>query len=291
MLQDVRVEICPGVRLWFDVEGVGLVPDGPRMVDRPTLLLLHGGPGSDHSMFKPTFSALTDLCQVVYYDHRANGRSDHGDPIDWRLDSWADDVVRLCDALEIERPIVLGLSFGGMVALRYAARHPDHMAGLVLASTPTRTDIALMRAAFARLGGPQAADSAQAFWSDPTPASLAAYVRDCRPLYQQQPAAHADTRVAGHVDLTLQFLAGEQRALDLLPEAAAIRCDVLVMAGGFDPVCPIELSHQLARRISPGRCHLETFDASGHNVFQDEPERALSVLRRFIASRQIAGPA
>jgi proline iminopeptidase len=291
MLGDVRVEISPGVRLWFDVEGAQLVPDGPRMVERPTLLLLHGGPGSDHSVFKPTLSALCDICQVVYYDHRANGRSDHGDPLDWRLDCWADDVVRLCEALAIDRPIVLGLSFGGMVALRYAARHPHHMAGLVLASAPTRTDIALMRAAFARLGGPPAAASADAFWSYPTTESLAGYVRDCRPLYQQHPAAAADARVIGHVNLTLQFLAGEQRTLDLLPDAAAIRCDVLVLAGRLDPVCPIELSEQLARHITQGRCELETFDASGHNMFQDEPERALSVLRRFIAGHALARPA
>ena len=45
-----------GRRLWFDVEGTALVPDGPAMRERPTLVLLHGGPGSfDHSYFKPDF--------------------------------------------------------------------------------------------------------------------------------------------------------------------------------------------------------------------------------------------
>ena len=49
-----------GTRLWFDVDGPALVPDGPAMRERPTVVLLHGGPGSyDHSYFKPDFAPLT----------------------------------------------------------------------------------------------------------------------------------------------------------------------------------------------------------------------------------------
>ena len=100
-------------------------PTPEAMVPKPTLVLLHGGPGSDHSSFRPYFDRFADTHQVVYVDHRGQGRSDgREDPAGWDLDTWADDVVRLCDALEIERPVVLGLSFGGFVAIRYAARHP-----------------------------------------------------------------------------------------------------------------------------------------------------------------------
>ncbi len=62
-----------GARLFFDVEGAVLVPDGPRMREKPTLLLLHGGPGFDHSIYKPAFSAVADLAQVIYLDHRGCG--------------------------------------------------------------------------------------------------------------------------------------------------------------------------------------------------------------------------
>ena len=55
-----------GVRLFFDVEGAGLVPEGPTMREKPTILLLHGGPGFDHSIYKPAFSALADVAQVIY---------------------------------------------------------------------------------------------------------------------------------------------------------------------------------------------------------------------------------
>jgi len=66
------------VTLFFDVDGEALVPDGAVMRERPTLLLLHGGPGFDHSSLKPFFSRFADIAQVVYLDHRGMGRSDRG---------------------------------------------------------------------------------------------------------------------------------------------------------------------------------------------------------------------
>src|ERR1700694_4739337 len=121
-----------GARLYFDVEGAGLVPDGPRMREKPTLLLLHGGPGFDHPMVKPAFPALADIAQVIYYDHRGQGRSE-GAPNTLNLAQWGDDVKGFCDALGIEKPIVFGGSFGGVVAPAFAARSPGHPGTLVLA--------------------------------------------------------------------------------------------------------------------------------------------------------------
>jgi len=97
-----------GAKLYFDVEGSGLIPQGPSMKVKPTLVLLHGGPGFDHSMYKPAFSAVADLVQVIYFDQRGNGRSTGSDPGTWNLAQWGDDVKGLCDALGIERPIVYG---------------------------------------------------------------------------------------------------------------------------------------------------------------------------------------
>ena len=127
-----------GLRLFFDVEGAKLVPDGPQMRERPSVVLLHGGPGADHSHYRPQFSALAEVAQLVYYDHRGNGRSEAGPQAQWTLAQWGDDVRAFCDALGIVRPIVLGASFGGMVALSYATRHPAHAARLILLSTAAR---------------------------------------------------------------------------------------------------------------------------------------------------------
>jgi pimeloyl-ACP methyl ester carboxylesterase len=68
----VRV-VVDGVRLYFDVEGCGLAAQGDAMVQRPALVLLRGGPGADHSFFKPDISALADAAQVIYLDQRGRG--------------------------------------------------------------------------------------------------------------------------------------------------------------------------------------------------------------------------
>ncbi len=64
----VRINGC---RLFFDVEGAKLVIDGPRMREKPTVVLVHGGPGHDHTLYKPDFGALADVAQLIYYDQRA----------------------------------------------------------------------------------------------------------------------------------------------------------------------------------------------------------------------------
>ena len=107
------------------------------------------------------------MAQIVYVDHRGHGRSDRRPAAEWTLDTFADDVVRLCDALGIVKPIVLGQSFGGFVAQRYIARHPAHPAKVVLSSTSPHMALARKLAMFERLGGPEARRVAEAFWTRP----------------------------------------------------------------------------------------------------------------------------
>src|SRR4029453_3384113 len=100
-----------GTRLWFDVEGAALVPDGPTMRRRPTVVLVHGGPATyDHSYFKPHFARLAAHVQVVYLDLRGHGRSGWGAPADWTFEDCADDIRDFCDSVGLSAPIVLGHS-------------------------------------------------------------------------------------------------------------------------------------------------------------------------------------
>src|SRR5258706_11636906 len=140
------------VRLFVDVDGAKLVPDGKSMRERPTIVMVHGGPGADHTVYKEWYASLAEIAQVVYYDHRGNGRSEDGPRERWNLDQWADDLRALCEALGIEKPIVFGASFGGFVALNYGLRHPDHPAKLVLASTAAQVHVERVLAAFERKG-------------------------------------------------------------------------------------------------------------------------------------------
>lgn len=271
-----------GARLWFDVEGAKLEPDGPRMREKPTLILLHGGPGFDHSSYKPGFATLAADAQVVYLDHRGQGRSDKSAPEHWNLAQWADDVRGFCDALGIERPIVFGSSFGGMVAMAYAARHPEHPAKLVFSSTAGRHDLEGLVARFAKLGGGEAAAAARRFWESPGMETLPDYARLALPVYNRgktDPDANARTVFA--LDVMFHFAAGEIRTMDLAPGLARVRCPTLVLGGELDPVCPIEMQEEIAAALPREHVRFQRFPDCGHGVYRDDP-RAFEVVREFI---------
>jgi len=271
------------VRLFFDVDGAKLVPDGPVMRERPTLLLLHGGPGFDHSSYKPAFAPLADAAQLVYLDHRGNGRSDRGSPAQWNLAQWGDDVRSFCDALGIEKPVVFGNSFGGMVAMAYATRHPDHPGKLVLSSTTAKSRFDRVLTAFERLGGPEAREAARLYWANPGAETLPDYTRLCFPLYSRAPRdPDANGRTVWNFEVMYAFGGGEDQTFDLLPDLAKIQCPTLVMGGEDDPVCPIDDQADIAAAIPPAWVRFERFAGCGHGVYRDDPKRAFAMLREFL---------
>ncbi len=282
----MRIDIGQGVRLFVDVEGLALVPDGPLMREKPTLVCLHGGPGFDHSGFKPAFSGLADIAQIVYYDHRGHGRSDERPSSEWTLDIWADDVVRLCDALGIVKPIVLGQSFGGFVAQRYIARHPGHASKVILSSTSPHMALERKLVMFEKLGGKAAGELARQFWSQPDPQTWAAYWAGCRKLYNRTEPSdpQAAQRMLVRDEILLHFVAGEKQGLDLLPGLAAAQCPVLVMAGEEDPVCPLADAQDIAAALPPQWAKLVSFPGAGHGAWRDDPQAAFATLRDFIGA-------
>ena len=274
------------IQLFFDVEGAKLLPDGPGLREKPTLLLLHGGPGFDHTLLKPWFTPLADVAQLVYLDHRGNGQSDRP-PLDTlTLTRWADDIPAFCEAVGIRRPIVFGVSFGGFVAQAYAARHADHPLAVVLCNTAVRAREDRALAVFERLGGREARDAAQAFFRDPSLETLGEYAGRCTPLYNrtpQDPNLMARGMLHANFDLCMAFFQGEWRTFDFSAELRNVRCPTLVIGGSEDPITPWADSEDLAAALPPDRVRLERFAGCGHPVYQDEPERFLALMREFIA--------
>ena len=282
----MRVQVGDG-RLFFDVEGASLVPDGPRMRERPTLLMLHGGPGADHSVFKPDFSPIADIAQVIYLDHRSAGRSDRTGRERWTLDRWGDDVRAFCEALEIERPIVMGTSFGGMVAMAYATRHPEHPSKLILCSTAARVDLARVYAAFERRGGREAAEAALRFFGDPSAQNGPDFLRLCMPLYSYLPdpqLMEMFARMVGNAELNEHYLRVIETSFNLLPDLHRIMCPTLVLAGEEDPVTPPADSLDIAAALPHGLARLVRFAKAGHGIVTDDRARFMGMLREFILS-------
>jgi proline-specific peptidase len=276
-----------GIRLYVDIEGAGLVADGPLMREKPTLILLHGGPGADHSLYKPDFSALSDLAQIVYYDHRGCGRSEDGPPESWTLAQWADDLKGLCDTLGLDKPIVLGTSFGGFVAQAYATRHPDRIGKLILIATAAKVDFEVVYSAFARIGGGRAEQAARDYWSSPSNATRARYRDICLPLYSARQRSAADwlARAITRNETGVRFNGpgNEQGRMDFRTALAGVHCPVLVMGGEEDPMMPITFSEAIAHSLPQELVRFERFARCGHSLVADDPERALALIRDFIA--------
>jgi pimeloyl-ACP methyl ester carboxylesterase len=283
-----------GVRLFFDVEGARLVPDGPAMREKPTLLLLHGGPGFDHSIYRPAYSALADVAQVIFLDHRGNGRSEDGPSEAWNLAQWGDDVRAFCDVLGIVNPIVLGASFGGMVALAYATRHPAHPSKLVLISTEAAGGTHRDRRVelFERFGGPEVGALARRRFLEVQghidQASLDAWRRLAFPLYTRTPRDPDMARRAvsrSEVQHWFTKPGGESHTFNMFPDLCRIQCPTLVLGGEDDPMLPIECQADIAAALPAHLVRFERFADCGHAVVPDAPERAMAVIRDFIEHR------
>jgi proline iminopeptidase len=272
-----------GMRLWFDVDGPAVVPDGSEMRQRPTVVLVHGGPGSfDHSYFKPDFARLAEHAQVVYLDLRGHGRSDWGEAAAWSFEACADDVRVFCDTIGIARPIVFGHSMGGPIVLLYGARHPGHAAGLIVQSGFARWDLPRVVEGFRRAAGDQVAElAARGYGGDPT---------------TEDEDARVFAAFGPHVPDEEQLVRGRQnlefnphgmeliRGLDIVDQLGRVDAPTLVSVGRLDPVTPVAAAEEIVGALPEGIARLEVVDGAGHFTWLDAPDRYWPTIIEFVHS-------
>lgn len=269
------------VRIHFEVLGERLVPDGPSLRERPTMVLLHGGPGFDHNSLRPGLAPLADVAQLVFLDHRGQGRSDESTPDRWNLDTWIDDVAGFCDVLGIQRPILFGHSFGGMVALGVATRYPDLLGKLVVSSSAAkfRPDRALEM--FERLGGEEARTVASDYFASPSEERLERFMAVCYPLYGPVPPdLEQRARIVARPAVGVHYFSDEIDTYDWFPALDRIGCPTLILAGDLDPITPVAGHEEMAAAIPGAR--LEVVEGAGHAPWRDQPAVTLELLRAFV---------
>jgi pimeloyl-ACP methyl ester carboxylesterase len=272
-----------GTRLWFDVDSPGLVPDGDRMRQRPTLVLVHGGPGVyDHTYFKPDFARLADLAQVVYLDLRGHGRSAWGDAAEWNFEICADDIRAFCDTVGIARPVVLGHSMGGPVVLLYGARHPGHAAGLVVQSGFARWDPTRMVEGFRRIADDEVAEIARrSYAGEQVPEQE--WARVFAAFGPQLPDKQREAHTPKNLELNtcgMKLI----RHLDIVDQLRQIVSPTLVSAGELDPVTPVAATEEIAGALPDGIAQLAIIAGAGHFTWMDAPDLYWPVLAEFITS-------
>ncbi len=280
--------------LYFDIEGAGLVADGPRLREKRPAFLIHGGPGGDHSGFRHAFAPLADAVQLVYFDQRGQGRSARGDEGKYTLDENVEDMEALRHYLGFPPIVSIGTSYGGMVAMAHAARHPRSVSHLILIVTASHAGFnARAKEIIAERGTAEQKAVCADLWAGRLDSveKLKHYYEVMDPLYSRKadPAASKLGRARGIMApaaLNRAFAPGGfLQSFDLRPELSAITAPTLILAGAHDWICPPQFSEEIHRLIRGSK--LQIFENSSHSIRNDEPERMRDAITRFLAENEV----
>ncbi len=275
--------------IYFDVEGAGLVPEGGRMVERQPAFIIHGGPGGDHTGFKPGFSPLAERLQLVYFDHRGQGRSAKGDVAKYTLDENVEDMEALRRHLGLGPIVSIGTSYGGMVAMAHAARYPASVSHLILIVTAAHAGFnSRARQIVAERGTAEQKAVCDQLWAGEldTVEKLRHYYDVMGPLYARKfdPVSAKlgrDRGILAPDALNRAFAPGGfLRDYDLRPELLRISAPTLILAGRHDWICPPEFSEEIHRLI-PGS-DFRVFEESSHSIRGDEPQQLIDAIAGFV---------
>src|SRR6185437_9158624 len=254
----------------------------------PAVVAVHGGPGIDGAGLRHVLAPLAERAELVVPDLRGHGRSDLAEPSTWTLDDWADDLAEVIDQLALARPVVVGVSFGGWVALRYGSRHPEQLGALIIAATSARLPtVAEGAARMGALGGPAAAELWRAVHADWTIAQTDAFkehvttlmaVRDPSPELAAVRAAQVKTTQVN------QHFVPKFTELDLTGDARQIHCPVTVVVGERDPLTTPELATATAEAF-PGPARLSIIAGAAHDLLVDAPHTLMAEIELALTQR------
>lgn len=272
-----------GVTLRGTVQG----RDDHRGSDAAAVVAVHGGPGIDGGGLRHVLAPLAAHAELVVPDLRGHGLSDFAAPESWTLDDWADDLAGVIDALALHRPVVVGVSFGGWVALRYAARHPDQLGSLVVAATTSRLPTVEEGAERMRtLGGPASAALWRAVHADPNVEATAAFGEHVLTLMAiRQPTRELAAVRAVQIKTSQvnQHFTPLFSQLDLTSDARRTRCPVTVVVGERDPLTTPELAAATADAC-PGPARLRIIPDTAHDLLTDAPDILLAEITSALAA-------
>lgn len=281
----------PGGRVYVRVNGK---LDGSRL----PVIVSHGGPGSTHGGLRDWLE-LSDDRAVILYDQLDSGRSDHpGKTVNWTVGRFVDELDAIRAALGIKRWHVAGHSWGGTVALEYAARRPAALAGVVLASplVSTRSWIADANVLRTRLAPGTQATLTQCETSSPPAkqacddATDAFYAKFLQRTTMVPPAfkapRHADDRGSNAALYNYMWGASEFVSTGTLRtydgEPLLARLDgrrTLFMTGQYDEARP-ETTLMFAGRVKDAE--VAVVPGAAHAMTIDRPDESIALLRAWL---------
>ncbi len=258
---------------FVDVEGARLFVRMEGMHDAPVLLLHHSLATDLHSWDR-VIPEFIQKYRVIRFDARGHGKSETPPgPYDFEL--LADDVLRIMDALEIDRAHFLGLSMGGMVGQVLGIVHGDRFRSLTLASTtsyiPPETGplwderIAMMRAK----GMQSQLENTIGRWFTP------GFIASNDPAIETIAKMIASTPVEGCIGWCEAI-----RTLDLTDRLGAISNKVLVVVGEEDPGTPVSAARDIHDAIAASQ--LAIIPNASHQAPVEQPQAFADAVLEFL---------
>ena len=272
-----------GAQLYYEMFGHG-----------DPIVVVHGGPGMDHTYLLPGMRALARSHLVVFYDQRGSGRSrGEVNASTVSFDLFLADIDALADSLGLARFSLLGHSWGGLLALRYAARHPERLRALVLMNTVEPGRRYNQRTAETFRARQSAADSATVATLMQSQAmkrgDAAAVNVVMRAMFRatfadttrlDDLALNLDQRTASNLPKVASLLMGSLGAsFDYWSEAKTITVPTLVVHGVED-VVPIDMPRELARTIP--HAMLIEIEHAGHFPYIERPDETFAAIDEFL---------
>ncbi len=263
------------------------------------LLVFHGGPGLDHTMFGDYLDPLTDggRYRLVLVDERACGRSDRSAPQEtWTLKQMAQDVCDLAANLGVaDAYATLGHSYGAFLVLQHAVDHPGEPRGSIvsagMASARWLDEINRQLAAFEPIDLREQVTSS---WARETKVQsedeASTLLDDQLPFHFREPRGAAleeyRRRTAGLAryapDVIRHFSTQDYGGIDVEHRLAEVTHPVLVLAGRHDRTCAVGASEDMAPRLP--NAQLVVMENSAHMMFAEEQNRYLDTISQFLDS-------
>jgi proline iminopeptidase len=261
------------------------------------LLVFHGGPGLDHTMFADYLDPLTDTgrYRLVLVDERACGRSDRTAPAQtWTLERMAQDVSDLAESVGVRGGYAtLGHSYGAFLVLQHAVDHPHEPRGTIvsagMADARWLQEVERQLAAFEPV---ELREQVTASWARETEVrtedETSALMEDQLPFHFREPRGEAlaeyRRRTAGLAryapDVIRHFASQQYGGINVEHRLGEVTHPVLVLAGRHDRTCAVAASQDMARRLP--NAELVVFEDSAHMTFAEEPERYLQAVQQFL---------
>lgn len=280
-----------GIDIYFKTVGKG-----------PALVVLHGGPGSDHSDFLPSLRPLARRNQLIFVDERGSGRSERAqDPKKYTLDYMVSDLHYVRKALGLKRFALLGHSFGGLLAQAFAIRYPRTLTRLILAGTAHsakifNADFRRIRAALSpamrakmiayERRGIFRADGRYVRGYETLCARILAPYMHSRPPPPTEPQPYVSgwevlremwvRRSDFHVD-------GNLKGVDFTSQLKALMVPTLVVLGDHD-IVSVRSAEQLTAALPNAR--LDVIPDCGHMMYIDQTRRFNELVSEFLWSRR-----